>query len=303
MHEMRTSIFEPAISAWVAEARDLVVQMREAEAAASTAEQRLVQSREQAHLRRYELGTFLLKVRDLMPKRGTKETGWKAFLEAIEVDDSTAHRYMELARGATSQEALLRCNDTEVRESPRLPDVPAPRDEDAPREADAGATDDDVEIDRDTWCTPHWITEAIGQWDLDPCANERSHVKAKNSFDLDRNGEDGLELASSVKKKARVFINPPYSDVMPWIAAYKHTRFCFLLKVDPSTKWFEALLAITELVLIPRRTRVQFEAPPGVPPEKALANQFPHALFYANADDATQAVKALCYPGWFITKQ
>ncbi len=155
---------------------------------------------------------------------------------------------------------------------------------------------DAVEIDRDTWCTPKWIADALGAWDLDPCSNERSHIQSARSFRFDERGEDGLALASSIDATARVFVNPPYSAVAPWIAAYGHTRFCFLLKFDPSTKWFTALMALTELVLIPQGTRIQFEAPPGVPPEKSGSNQFPHALFFARAVDASDDIRAKCMP-------
>lgn len=146
------------------------------------------------------------------------------------------------------------------------------------------------DADRDTWCTPKWITDAIGRFDLDPCSNARSTVQSELSFRLER-GEDGLEQAAWVNANARVFINPPYSNVMPWVQAYRHTRFCFLLKLDPSTKWCEALLEYTSIVLLPRRTRVEFEPPPGV---EGSNNPFPHALFYSRLTDATDAIRALC---------
>lgn len=296
----RAAIIESAITQFVAEGRELYTASKAADEAVVITEQKLNGAREIAKARRIELGMLLRKVRSQMPARGTKTDGWQAFLEAIEMPETTAARYMQEAGGPVTDRTNPQSSQVGVSE---LPDVPPPRDEDAPREADTQATDvDELDIDRDTWCTPKWITDAIGEFDLDPCANDRSHVQAKKYFELEARGEDGLVLASSVRKTSRVFINPPYSDVMPWVQAYRHTRFCFLLKVDPSTKWFEALLEATELVLIPRRTRVQFEAPVGVPPEKAIANQFPHALFYARATDATDAIAALCYPGWFINK-
>lgn len=299
----RVAIIEPAITQLVAETRDLMTALAEAEAAASQLEVKLTTTREVARGRRLELGLMLLKARQQLPLRGTATNGWRAYLEAIELSHSTAHKYMEEASSVSNRTAPMSADQRgQSGVDYEQPDTPPPTDADAPREADDQATDDEVEIDRDTWCTPSWITGAIGEWDLDPCANERSHVPAKRAFDLELRGEDGLVLASSVRKSSRVFINPPYSSVRPWIDAYGHTRFCFLLKVDPSTEWFEVLLAKCELVLIPRRTRVQFEAPEGVPPAKALANQFPHALFYARATDATDAIAALCYPGWFINR-
>lgn len=153
------------------------------------------------------------------------------------------------------------------------------------------------DADRDTWCTPRWITDAVGRWDLDPCSNPRSTVQADETCRLDC-GQDGLEHAALVAHTARVFINPPYSDVMPWVQAYRHTRFCFLLKFDPSTRWCEALLEHTSVVLFPRRTRVEFSPPPGV---ESSANPFPHALFYARLADVTDAIRALCFT-WSVVR-
>jgi phage N-6-adenine-methyltransferase len=292
---MRPALIAPVITQLVADGRELL--------------RALIESEQAAQVRRMEMGRFLLKARGLLPKRGSRADGWCQFLEAIELDETTAFRYMKVAEacvGFTVKDSDKIPSYADLgltkRIGPELPDAPPPTDGDAPREADdEESTDvDEVEIDRDTWCTPKWITDAIGEFDLDPCANERSHVQATKYFELDARGEDGLVLAADTPRKSRVFINPPYSDVMPWIEAYKHTRFCFLLKLDPSTKWFEALLEHTGEILLPRGTRIQFEAPDGVPPDKSKANQFPHALFYAYGDDADDAIRKLCFPPWRI---
>src|SRR5580704_4676708 len=136
--------------------------------------------------------------------------------------------------------------------------------------------------DRDSWCTPLWLAVALGHWDLDPCWNERSHVRVGRAFSLGAD-QDGLELANAVSAQAKTFCNPPYSrgNVERWIAAYKHTRFCFLLRFDPSTHWFAELYAASELIAVPVGRRVNFEPPPGV---RASSNPYPHALFFRCAD-------------------
>lgn len=153
---------------------------------------------------------------------------------------------------------------------------------------------DDVfdDPDRDTWVTPKWMSDAIGRWDLDPCANERSHIVADRTFRLDR-GQDGLVLARFVSRSTRTWINPPYSrgQVIQWVEAYQHARFCFLVRLDFSTAWIEKLIAYSSLLLVPRQ-RVNFEPPPGV---RAGSNAFPHGLFFKHADDATADIRALCY--------
>ncbi len=152
---------------------------------------------------------------------------------------------------------------------------------------DAGATPD-----RDAWTTPSWITDALGAFDLDPCSNVRACVQADRAFRLDA-GEDGLELAHTVPADSRVFINPPYSSgqVIRWVKAYEHTRFCFLLRFDPSTAWFAHLYRRSGLVVVPRK-RVNFQPPPGV---KAFTNVYPHALFFARASDASEQINRLSY--------
>jgi hypothetical protein len=146
--------------------------------------------------------------------------------------------------------------------------------------------------DRDTWTTPKWIADALGEFNLDPCSNERSVVHARVTYRLDR-GEDGIALASLVPDDARVFVNPPYSSgqVMRWVQAYAHTRFCFLLRFDPSTAWFAQLYRQSGLVCVPRK-RINFDPPPGV---DAFSNVYPHALFFARVADASEQIKRLSY--------
>lgn len=306
-----TKVTTPAITQWIASTREMLAELHSHEVRVSSLAKTLDEAQQATRAMQLNVGKHLNAIRAKMPKRGTAENGWGAFLEAVELDDSTAWRYMEYAKRTVDY--LSQERDSEAKTGPTKlptyadvgldkrgaedrPAAPPPRDEDAPREADPQATDseDGDGIDRDTWCTPKWITEALGKVDLDPCANERSHVQAKISFHLER-GDDGLVKAPNVGRSWRVFINPPYSDVPPWVEAYSHTRFVFLLKLDPSTKWFEALIARTELVLIPKRTRVQFEPPPGVAAKDSKANPFPHALFFAKAEDAPEALLARCY--------
>jgi len=305
---VKPAIIVPAISAWVVEGRDFVRAVIDGEALEAAYAKKLIESRDDAQQRRITAGHFLIKVRGKLPRRSATNEGWKAFLEAIELDDSTAQRWMDAADPsrltARSKDAQPGDSSSDDRPSPE------PRDEDAPPAPAADREDDgtlaapssspgpEVEIDRDTWCTPAEIAEYLGDWDLDPCANERSHIKAAREFRFEERGEDGLFFANRIDANTRVFINPPYSDVGPWIEAYAHTRFCFLLKLDPSTGWFERLFELSELILVPRGTRIQFEAPPGVPAEKSKANQFPHAFFYARASDATKAIRDFCFSPW-----
>lgn len=283
------AIVESDIARVAARVDECITRLRDAEQHAEQADRRAQSAHEAARTRRLDLGRALIDARKHFKPSGKNAKAWSDFLAVRRLTLEQAQDAMKyagfvegLTGGSEDPPAKL-----PTREEAGL-DSPPPLLSLVPDQAD------EVEIDRDTWCTPKWITDAIGRFELDPCSNDRSTVQAAQMFDLVDRGADGLVLATAVAPTARVFINPPYSDVPPWIAAYKHTRFCFLLKLDTSTKWFAELYAATGLILIPRK-RVQFEPPPGVPPERAIAQQFPHALFYAHAEDATDAIRELCW--------
>lgn len=142
---------------------------------------------------------------------------------------------------------------------------------------------------RGTWCTPKWLCELMGEFDLDPCSNERSHVQAARRYTLPV--FDGLSYWSTVAASQRVFINPPYSQgqVIKWVWAYAHTDFTFLLRWDPSTAWFRELIYGASLhgrarfAWFPTGRRINFEAPPGV---KASSSTMPHALYMKKEPNA-----------------
>lgn len=268
--------------------------VREAEQHADQADRRAQSAHEAVRARRLELGRALIAARKCFPRASRNAKGWTNFLAMRRITLEQAQDAMRYA--GYVDETLAGASPDDPANLPTMREAgidPRPRDSDRPSLTLVPDPEPVVEIDRDTWCTPRWITDSIGEFDLDPCSNDRAHVPARMKLRLDF-GQDGLIGADGVHQDQRVFINPPYSDVPPWVAAYKHTRFCFLLKLDTSTKWFAELYAATDLILIPRK-RINFEPPPGVPPDKAVAQQFPHALFYAYADDATDAIRALCW--------
>lgn len=182
---------------------------------------------------------------------------------------------------------------------------------------------------RGTWRTPKWLAKAVGVWDLDPFANPVQHVSATTACMLER-GENGLELGDILEKRnapgthrvaklgaaggarvpgelarapgvriadesTRVWIQPPYEIVDDVITHYGHTRFCALLRFDTRTAWFDTLYRLVRTrrgLICATRGSFNFEPPPGVAPS---SNIFPHALFYADARDATQAVLRRCF--------
>lgn len=64
----------------------------------------------------------------------------------------------------------------------------------------------------DEWLTPPHILEALGPFDLDPCSPvERPWDTARRHYSAIN---DGLEL----DWHGRVWLNPPYSEIEPWMA-------------------------------------------------------------------------------------
>lgn len=112
----------------------------------------------------------------------------------------------------------------------------------------------------DGWCTPAWLAEVLGAFDLDPCSNARSHVRASDSLARER-GEDGL--AEHWGRRA-VFVNPPYSNVHPWAAklAVHDGPWVALVKLDPTTKWWARLMSAAPTI-VPFRHRIKFESGTG----------------------------------------
>jgi hypothetical protein len=125
--------------------------------------------------------------------------------------------------------------------------------------------------DRDSWCTPAWLTALLSEVDLDPCGNPRSTVRAVRSYQLER-GEDGLALPWV----GSCFVNPPYGNPLPWAerAAAHDGPIGVLVNLDASTRWWRTLTAELDTALLFTR-RIQFTPPPGVRPS---TNNKPQAL-------------------------
>lgn len=134
-------------------------------------------------------------------------------------------------------------------------------------------------FDSDSWVTPAALAESLGVFDLDPSSNARSHITAAATCSLDGLskccvGRDGLALTWG----GSVFCNPGYSNVMPWarkLAAHDGP-WCALLKLDPTTRWWAALMTASPTVA-PFRKRIRFESGTG----KDMTANFPSVLVYS----------------------
>lgn len=112
----------------------------------------------------------------------------------------------------------------------------------------------------DTWLTPRTILDPLGEFDLDPCCPPNMPWRtAKRMVSLP---EDGL----AIEWHGRVYVNPPWSDPLPWIRKMHHHKDGIWLSPAKSTdtKWGQLVLASCDAVFFPAG-RPLFHYPDGSP--------------------------------------
>jgi hypothetical protein len=89
----------------------------------------------------------------------------------------------------------------------------------------------------DHWITPQSLIQAVGPFDLDPCAAPSSLAKPRPwSTALQHLTEGGLQANWGDKC---VWLNPPYSNVEPWINKLsRHGNGIALVMAATDTAWF-----------------------------------------------------------------
>jgi hypothetical protein len=286
-------------------------------------EGRLEDARGTRRMRRIEIGNLLLRARKQWPERGPNAKGWTQFLAAVRLDDSTAWRYMDEAKNPSQEVFSQNGSGNDAEAQGNRQSAPVLRENSAGSEPDSrdrepvngnGGSGDPL---RGTYCTPKDWAIAVGSWDLDPFSNPRSHILAADHLSLER-GDDGLlDLAQpgsfyraprtdDEKRVAqfnrdafmfvatagtRVFLQPPYELAAEAIGHYGHTRFCALLRLDPSPEWAETLWPLVKRIAIPFRVRLEFEGPPGIETSKS---PYPHAFYYTHEEDVTDEIRRRC---------
>ena len=93
----------------------------------------------------------------------------------------------------------------------------------------------------DEWYTPDYIVEALGVFDMDPCAGPKRFAKLNISLP-----EDGLKC----DWQGRVWLNPPYSTIEDWIKKFvAHRDGIILVNARPETQWFQYLARNASMIL------------------------------------------------------
>lgn len=148
----------------------------------------------------------------------------------------------------------------------------------------AGATD--------VWLTPPEILNALGPFDLDPCAPEvRPWDTAARHYWI-----DGLSLPWS----GRIWLNPPYSDYAPWVTRLAdHGSGIAILFARTETVAFDKFVWQRADALLFIRGRLHFHRPDGVRAKGNAGGPGPSVLVaYGNAN--ADALKRSGIGGAFI---
>lgn len=114
------------------------------------------------------------------------------------------------------------------------------------------------QTDRDTWLTPRYILDSLGEFDLDPCAAESNpHWVCKRSLTVQDNGL-GAEW------HGRVFLNPPFSNTAPWLEKHaQHGNGISLVPASVESQVWRKVVWIKARAILLLHGRTRFCNPDG----------------------------------------
>ncbi len=138
----------------------------------------------------------------------------------------------------------------------------------------------------DIWLTPRWLIEAIGPFDFDPCGAPEG-----SSHDCARRVNRLPSCGLSAEWGGRVWLNPPYSNVAPFIAKLaEHGRGTALLYARTDTRWFHESIARRASLIALFVGRVQFVRRDGT---EGTASPAPSMLIAYGEEDARRIREAI----------
>jgi phage N-6-adenine-methyltransferase len=125
-----------------------------------------------------------------------------------------------------------------------------------------------TEDPRDCWRTPDGLFVPLNdRWSLDvDAAADQENAKLRRFWDREDNGIAQLE--NPLNDHLRVWCNPPYSDIEPWVRAlFQRTlRGAFAIALLPANRtqlaWFHDYALRAEIWWF--KGRIRFLPPPGV---------------------------------------
>ena len=143
------------------------------------------------------------------------------------------------------------------------------------------------------WLTPKWIIDALGPFDLDPCAADpRPWDCAEQNLTV---ADDGL----SPQWRGRVWLNPPFDrrEVGLWVEKLsRHGEGTALLHARTEAVWFRFCWTSAKAMLF-LASRIKFCRPDGI---EADANSGAPPVLVAFGEHDANQLKFSGIPGFFV---
>lgn len=149
----------------------------------------------------------------------------------------------------------------------------------------------------DEWLTPPAILEALGPFDLDPCAGlQQPWRTAGAQLTVE---DDGLHSPWA----GRVWCNPPYSEAEAWIARMaEHGHGTALVFARTDTRWWQAHIWPAAAGILFLAGRVTFHHADGERSKAGHNSGGPSALVAYGGDDEKR-LRASGLRGHLVTEQ
>lgn len=146
------------------------------------------------------------------------------------------------------------------------------------------------------WYTPKWILDALGEFDIDPCAPEKPLYRTAKVM-IDKN-TDGL--LTPWLGGGRIWLNPPYShpiiDYFMEKMALHNNGIALLFNRMDTDMWQDLILPHASALLV-IRGRVRFLRPDGTEPK---ANPGCGSVLVAYGEQNAETLKHCNIKGTFI---
>lgn len=144
----------------------------------------------------------------------------------------------------------------------------------------------------DEWLTPPWVLEALGPFDLDPCAPIiRPWPTAAKHYTIE---DDGLRQTW----EGRVWMNPPYANAGKWLnrLADHGSGVALIFARTETALWFTHVWPRASALLF-IQGRLHFHYVNG---ERARANSGAPSVLVAYGEAETERLAAAEIPGRFM---